>query len=240
MSIEKIIAYLLTDGGISADGRIYVANTSDAIIEDFKKQITETFGPQKFSFNRASSAKIIRFSSAKARETLLALSPSYRTRACEKFPKCPRVKNPKFRVLSCLKCESTNGFPPTKIPDIVMNSNKEIKQSFLMRVFSADGGPVLTERNRRNYLEMRRMIVLSCSNPTIQAQYMMLLSEFGIKPRKNGIQLQIERKEDIEKFKNQINFLPGVRVTKGKRWKGVEKRKVLEFMCLPRPKVRPR
>jgi hypothetical protein len=239
MSVENIIAYLLTDGGISADGRIYVANTSDVLIEDFRKEIIETFGPQKFSFNRAGSTKIIRFSSAKARKILLAFSPSYRTRACKKFPQCPRVKNLKCRVLSCLKCESTNGFPPTKIPDIIMNGNKEIKQAFLMRVFSADGGPVLTERNRRNYLEIRRMIVLSCSNPTIQAQYMTLLSEFGIKPRKNGIQLQIERKEDIEKFKSQINFLPCVTVTKGKRWKGVEKRKVLEFMCLPRPKVRP-
>jgi len=83
------------------------------------------------------------------------------------------------------------------------------------------------------------MIILSCSNPILQAQYRKLLSEFDIKSRKNGIQLQIERKEDIEKFKTQINFLPGVVVTKGKRWKNIEKRKVLEFMCLPRPKVRP-
>jgi hypothetical protein len=239
MSIESVIAYLLTDGGISADGRIYLASTSDVIIEDFRKEVMKTFGSQKFSFDRAGSAKVIRFSSTKARKTLLALSPSYRKRACRNFPQCPRIKDPKCRVLSCLSCEPIDGFPPTKIPEIIMNGNKEVKQSFLMRVFSADGGPVLTERNRRNYLEIRRMIILSCSNPILQAQYRKLLSEFDIKSRKNGIQLQIERKEDIEKFKTQINFLPGVVVTKGKRWKDIEKRKVLEFMCLPRPKVRP-
>ena len=240
MGIENIIAYLLTDGGISADGRIYVASTSNVIIEDFKKEVTETFGPQKFSFNRATSAKIIRFSSPKAREILLTLSPSYRTRACGNFPPCPKVKNPNCRVLSCLNCAPINGFPPTKIPEIIMKGSKEIKRSFLMRVLSADGGPVFTQRNKENRIEIRKMIVLSCSNPYLQTQYVQLLSEFGIKARKNGIQLQIERKEDIEKFKSQINFLPGVVVTKGKKWKGIEKRKVLEFMCSPRPKAPPR
>jgi intein/homing endonuclease len=237
MSIHNVIAYLLTDGGIDANGRIYFSNTSNVLIDDFKNQVEESFGTQKFSFTKAGRTQIIRFSNNKVKKQVLKLSPSFRTRSCKTHPICPGLKG-ETKVCPC--CDGTKcyeEFPPTRIPDEIMNSSNLVKKEFLTRIFSADGGPVLTKRNRRNYIEIRRMIILSSSHPTLKQQYKDLLLGFGIIPRDNGTQLQIERREDIEKFKNEINFLPGVVVTKGKRWLGLEKRKVLEFMSLPRPKV---
>ena len=144
MSIYNIVAYLLTDGGIDSKGRIYFASTSGVPIEDFKTEVMETFNKQKFSFTTATAARVIRFSSSNVREKLLSLSPSYRTRPCNVHPICPKLKSNK-RTLNCICEKRRNNYPPTQIPDEIMNGNKEIKREFLKRVFTADGGPVFTQ-----------------------------------------------------------------------------------------------
>lgn len=241
MTVFNLIAYLLTDGGIDSQGRVYVASNSKAIIRDFKRQVTSAFGNQKFGFSKSRNAIQIRFSNNKIREELLSYSKSYRTRPCNVHPKCPKWRGNKSR--SC-NCNPITGVPDAIVPKEIILADKEVKKQFLMRVFTADGGTCLTFRKRKernNRIEIRRMIVLRCDHPILLKAYCDMLSEFGIQFRVNGTQIQIERIESIRKFRDEINFLPRVNAERSKSWHKFEKRQLLEFMLDPsllRPKVR--
>ncbi len=222
MSIYNVIAYLLTDGGIDYHGRIYLANNDDVVIEDFKQQVINTFGNVHFGYSRARNSRIVRFSNHQIKNLLLQYSPSYRTRPCNVHPRCHA---------GC-SCNPETKLPPARIPEKIMNAHKNIKKEFLMRIFTADGGPVLTYRRRGKHIETRRMVVLRCNHPVLLNSLKKLLSEFVISFRTNGTQIQIERIESLKKFRDNINFLPGATVGRGKRWIGVEKSKVLDKMLM--------
>lgn len=222
MSVFNVIAYLLTDGGIDSQGRIYFANNDLAVIEDFKQQATSAFGNLKFGYTKARKSTIVRFSNKSVKNLLLKYSPSFRTRLCQEHPKCRG---------NCL-CDKSTGLPPTKVPEEILNADKEAKKEFLSRIFTGDGGPVLTYRKRGNRTETRRMVVLRCNHPTLLESYKKMLSEFGINFRINGTQIQIERLDSLRKFRESVNFLPNAKVGRGKNWVGVEKRQVLDKMLM--------
>lgn len=240
MSIYNVIAYLLTDGGIGAEGRIYLANNSKAVIEDFRKQVVEAFGDQKFGFTKADNSTIIRFSNNKVRKQLLSYSNSYRTRHCNTHPKCPRTKDKKTLACNC----PITGLPDVSIPREILLADKETKRQFLMRVFTADGGACLSFRKRKDRndrIETRRMIVLRCDHPVLLKAYSHMLLQLDIVHRIDNTQIQIERLDSIRKFSDEINFLPGVYADRSKSWHRLEKRQILQIILNPnlsRPKVR--
>lgn len=240
MSEFNLIAYLLTDGGIGSRGEIYVASNSPAIINDFKKQTIETFGKQHFRFTKVDKATMIKFNNNEVRKQLLTRSPTYRTRPCNIHPVCPNWSK-RYKSRACI-CNPIVKMPPTIVPKEILLASKDVKREFLMRVFTADGGPCLSFRKRGNRIETRRMVVLRCNHPTLLKSYSNMLLEFDIPHRIDNTQIQIERKESIRKFKEEINFLPNVNVERSKFWHGIEKRKMLDFLLDPsllRPKVRP-
>ncbi len=239
MSEFNLIAYLLTDGGIDSRGQMYVASNSPAIIKDFKKQVIETFGKQNFRYTKVDKATMIRFSNNKVKNQLLTRSPTYRTRPCNVHPVCPKWSK-KYNSKSCV-CDPITKMPPTIVHKEIIAAKKDVRRQFLMRVFTADGGPCLSFRKRGNRTETRRMIVLRCNHPTLLKSYSDMLLKFGILHRIDNTQIQIERIDAIRKFKEEINFLPRVNVERSKIWHGIEKRKMINFLLKPSllyPKVR--
>jgi hypothetical protein len=90
-----------------------------------------------------------------------------------------------------------------------------------------------TAQNKKGQKWLERCITLACHHPKLRGQYIELLKSAGI----NAINIEsdnvikIRRRENFEKFRRDIGFLPGIKVTRhSKFWVGAEKNRVLKMM----------
>lgn len=168
-TLAQLVGILLTDGGVSKISKnlyeIYITNNSETLLQLFKDCISKIFGQQKFYEYKSKTVNKVKITSKEIADFLFNLSLSYRTRPCDTYPKCSRMKN----KISCKLCLPDNGYPPVKIPDFILNNNDELKREFLKVVFSAEGCVEFYENKYRykNKTGLQRRVSLSCYNPRL-------------------------------------------------------------------------
>ncbi len=119
------------------------------------------------------------------------------------------------------------------IPEFIMTEkNLEIVAKYLRIIASTDGG-VAFYHNKRNdgYIRAERHIIVGCKNPVVRNQIQELFSKLDIKTRIVKEGLRISGRENLERFRDKVGFIPGCLVTsKSFRWRGYTKNEVLNFM----------
>ncbi len=124
---------------------------------------------------------------------------------------------------------SDGTFPNSKIPDEIMNADVEQKRSFLRLFVSAEGSVILCPNLQRKWWVINRWVSVRCVHPVIIKQLRKMLSDFNISSRGSSSEIIIKGKENLARFKNEIGFLQGCRVTRKShsKWTGMEKNKLL-------------
>jgi intein/homing endonuclease len=204
----KIIAFLLTDGGITKthydrprSWRLHFTSKDEFLLQEFKENIEALFGRQNFWTNNLRIGTQIYLNNSEIAEYFLQFSPTYRTKQCNSHPICPILKNQRYGP--CSKCSpiifAEIPYPPVKIPKI----NRNLINVFLKYYFSVEG--TVTDR-----------IQISQRHPTLLEEIQELLQAFQIDsslkyyPVKNNRYEWFLRimKKDLLKYYNHINFLP--------------------------------
>ncbi len=212
-----LIGLLLTDGGISKHQnsfQIEFTNKSQALHDIFKAELRKLFEITKFTEISHSDFKEIKRTKVRnkhAIEALFNIVPTFRTK------------------------QFTDGtFPQSKLPDFFFElPNVEIYK-ILQAMFSADGCVSLwiVRNKRKNLWEIKKLVKISCKHPVIRQQLFQLLKKLDYSPtlRKSNDEVVLFRKQDIIKFRKEIGFVNGVKVTKdSKNWEGFEKNQILDL-----------
>lgn len=129
-------------------------------------------------------------------------------------------------------------FPNSKIPDFFFQLSKEELKEILKTMFSADGCIMLSMGWRKKSIKWRKEegweikteVTLGCKHPVIKEQILELLKNLGFAPRKDNDKVILGKEKDIIKFKNEIGFVRGVKISrKSKNWEGFEKNQILNL-----------
>jgi hypothetical protein len=114
---------------------------------------------------------------------------------------------------------------------------KKLPKSQIKRIlqilFSTDGGVSFSKSKGKDGKERlhRKITFTAKKNPENLKIVQKLLALFGIKSRIHSFDLEIKGKENLKKFKEKIGFIDGVKITgKSKKWKGIEKNRLLEIV----------
>ncbi|MFH1591786.1 MAG: LAGLIDADG family homing endonuclease [Candidatus Woesearchaeota archaeon] len=226
--LNLLVALCLSDGGIgrTAGTRyIHFTNQSDVLLNLFKREIRK-FSKAKIHEQHKERGITLRVFDKNLVSKMLKISPSFRTKSCENFPKCicPCHKNND----ACHECVNINGrrWPHVKIHKSFFRNKKQIC-SFLQVYASCDGYASLFPRPR-SWSKVERIVAIVCQHPFLKQQLSDLLTRIGIehKIKKDG--LFMRSKSSITLFKKKVGFYPGVKMTgNSKYWKGVTKNRVL-------------
>jgi len=207
----KIVALLLTDGGITKthfdrprSWRLHFTAKEEFLLNEFKSNVESIFGKQQFWTASPKRASLIYLNNSDIAEYFLQFSPTYRTKQCDSKPMCPKLPlggNKPFGP--CIECRPVSfeqlNYPPVQVPPM----NGELIGTFLCYYFSAEG--TVTER-----------VQLSQRHPTIVAQVQELLNRlkiestlrcYEVKGRRYEWFLRI-KKTSLHNFHDHIDFLP--------------------------------
>jgi len=214
----KIIAFLLTDGGITKthfnrpkSWRLHFTSKEEFLLAEFKKNIQAMFGKQTFWESYPKRGKSVYLNSSEIAEYFFRYSPTYRTKQCGSYPSCPKLRGQKYGP--CKECNPIEfnrlQYPPIEVPKLEQGK----KEVFLKYYFSVEGS--VTDR-----------IQISQRHPTILLQIQKLLTELRFETALNCYSVKGDRyewylrvrKKDMKKFHAQIGFLP-VQITGSKRTK---------------------
>lgn|GEM_PF-1381231 len=220
-----LLGILYTDGCLSKKTkncwRFYLSNTSLEIIQIFKDCMIKLFGLD---------SRRIRIS-----EKQVNGKPFYK--AVVDSTNCGKYLTARygcFRTLA-FKKRGRKIYPPTKLPFTEVN-NHEVIACFLRAAFSCDGGVNLYlglgKPGNYRFLIRIRNVYLSCHHPRLQRDYQRLLSYLGIisKVLPTDNKIIIRSKAELQRFRDKVGFLDGVRVTQHSAfWQGWEKNKVLDL-----------
>jgi hypothetical protein len=100
-------------------------------------------------------------------------------------------------------------------------------------MFSADGSVCFGVKwhKSKNMWQFTRRVKFSSKHPVIKQQIAELLKRFELNPKTWEKEVVLERRNDLIKFKKEIGFIPGVKVTKNsKNWEGFEKNQILNLL----------
>lgn len=220
--IATLLGIMYTDGCLSRKSkytwRFYLGNTSLDIIMAFRASMMNVF---QLHANQVRIAW-----------KLLDGKPYYR--AIVNSGKCGDIFMEKYGTCRTLSYKD-KGFgvlyPYARLP-FSKQSNKEQIAEFLRAAFSCDGGVNLYVYKDKKSKSLRHNVFLACHHPKLQQDYCDLLKVLGIQPRLllKDNKIRIEKREDLEKFHEEVHFLDGVNITRhSKYWEGWEKNTVLQM-----------
>lgn len=207
-----LVGLLLTDGCVSSKRFLVFHNKSEVMHQLFQKQVSKVFGDIHFTQRiESNGTKRTQVSSKLVVRKLLEM--------CE-------IKT--FR-----RKQFENGkFPSVKLPPFFGNLTRDSLFKILQVVFSADGSISIAVRWHKgnDSWEIRRRIELTCKHPKLRNDFFTLISSIGFSPRTSHENITLEKKSDIQKFANEIRFVPGIKVGgDSKNWKGFEKNQILDL-----------
>jgi hypothetical protein len=221
--LTLLAAYLLTDGGISAKNEniwtIYFRNNDKEIIRSFQKQLHLCCGKKGYITKRKDGSDFVRLHSKELANKLFKLSQSYRTKACENFPRCRHLSG-KMSACKLFGTTTIDGieYPKAKIPDIVFTT-PELAKKFMKIYASCDGGvSVVPAINKRKSMFLVRKVFISVKHPILNKQLTELLQKMGYLPSQYKDQIRLVKKADIIKFNKEIGFIKGCRISNDSRF----------------------
>jgi len=231
-----LAGFLLSDGGITARGKeswtIYFRNKDKSVIEEFQKTLIEACGKRGYITKRSDETLFIRLHSTKLANRLFSFSKSYRTKACNTFPVCRhlRGKRSSCKIYGTQKIDGIE-YPKAEIPKQVFK-NKKLAREFLKIYASCDGGiSVVPARNKRGSLFLVRKVLISVKHPIMSEQLTKLLLNLGFSPVRYKDQIRLIKREDIQKFKEEIGFIKDAKVSNNSKYlSGYEKNKILDMV----------
>ena len=229
-----LVPYLLSDGGISPRGKaswtIFFRNKDDALIGQFRKCLYDVSGQNGFLNTSADGTKLVRMHSKELGNRLFKYT-AFRTSSCDRYPPCKLLKGGRG---SCLKCEKLEClgriYPNCKIPKRVFLS-KEMARKFLRVFVTCDGGLSLTVGKNKNGIFLVRRLFLSVAHPRLKMDLIRLLKMVGFKPAYYSDQIRIISREEFSKFKKEIGFVKGSKVSGNSvRFEGWERSRLLDLI----------
>lgn len=226
--LNLLVALCLSDGGIgrTAGTRyIHFTNQSDVLLNLFKREIRK-FSKAKIHKQYKERGITLRVFDKNLVSKMLRISPSFRTKSCNNFPKC--ICSCHKNDDECNECIDIDGkkWPHVRIKKSFFKNKKQICK-FLQVYASCDGYPSLFPRPL-SWSKVERIVAIVGQHPLLKQQLSDLLTKIGIdhKIKKDG--LFMRSKSSITLFKKKIGFYPGVKMTgNSKYWKGYTKNKVL-------------
>ena len=233
--LASTIGLLLTDGGISVWGKkqleVFLTSNSQALRNLFEKNIKQLFPERKLKFQtiNGKTVKKIRICDKEVGRKLLEFSPTFRTRRCDVFPTCPRLRGLPQRGV-CRECKPINGFPPVKIPEFIKEGSIELKRTILRVAMSCDGGIEFHEIVQKRRRNLQRRLFLRCHNPNLLQEWEKIFNDCGFKVTKTKNEIRITGKDQLKKFRNEIGFIEGVKVMRSKNWRGIDKNQLLDLV----------
>jgi len=205
----RIEALLLTDGTlIEKYNKISFANTSETLINRFRKLLREVFGRE------------VKVGVGKGRIRKLFIVQLTSKRICSDL----------LRDFNSYVTSKDHIVMPESWSKFTIRELRILLRDF----FDTDGGCSLrvSWRKERKCFELERTIFLSSRNDSVRKLYKILLKKVGIRRiGETKEKLTITNKEDIKKFAKLIGFSPGVRIGyDSKHWVGIEKRNLLRLI----------
>ena len=227
----KLVSLCLSDGGIgysSETSYIHFTNKSGVLLDLFKKEIRK-FTSSKIHEQKKPRGTTLRVFDKSLIDELIKISPSFRTKPCNHFPICPYLKSDKINRRLEHPHIKSNGlvWSEIKIPENLFR-NKKDKSEFLRIYISCDGYPSIFPR-RDSWSAVERIVAIVCHHPMLKQRLSELLSDIQVPHTVKENSLEMRSKESIKKFKNQIGFVDGVKMTGNSRyWEGLPKNEVLD------------
>lgn len=239
VELAKLIMFLLTDGGISIDRgkyRIYFVNGSEILHKEFVKTLRKFSKAKVHKLAFSSGQRLSCIYDKSLTQFLLKFSPSYRTKACNRFPVCPKLLGKPWS--SCARCLpiSCNGvaYPPASLPALVL----EVCNADILKILASTEGYV-TLYFKRQPVKLEREVGIGCAHPFLASQFKKLFKHFGISMKSRENRLFISDRRSLEIFAKRVGFIEGVTVARSNSvWHSVEKNKLLNLalQCYNLPK----
>ena len=228
MGIRQLIllsAFLLSDGGISMKRRgswtIYFRNRDQALLDKFQELLIQTFGSKGFVSKRLDGTYFVRLNSNRLAHYLFKISPSYRTKACHIHPKCQHLTYKEDEIpCNVIGTHNIKGieYPKAKIHANVFSS-KKLARDFLRIYATCDGGvSAVPIKNTKGSLFVVRKVFISVKHPILSNQLTELLQWLGFSVSQYKDQIRIVNKFDIKKFKDEIGFVKGAKISGDSRY----------------------
>lgn len=213
--LATLLGLLLSDGEVNTKtNRILFSNRSEVLHKVFREKLKKLFGIQVFtSWIDKKGVRITQVKSKEVRKFLTRILPQFRRK----------------------KLKGENNFPTLEVKELQkMLSKGNLVKKFLQAFFSGDGSVILGvkwHKQKSSWIFTRRVQV-TCKNPSLKNFIAVLLrNKLGMKPQIWKKEIALERKEDIQKFAKEINFIPGVKISKkSKNWRKIEKRVLLNLV----------
>lgn len=227
----KLVSLCLSDGGIgysSETSYIHFTNKSSALLDLFKKEIRK-FTSSKIHEQKKPRGITLRVFNKSLVDELIKISPSFRTKPCNHFPKCPYLKSGKINLRLKHPHVKFDGLTWSKIeiPEKLFR-NKKDKSKFLKIYISCDGYPSIFPR-KNSWSVVERIVAIVCHHPMLKQRLSKLLDDLKVPYTVKENSLEMRSKEAITKFKKEIGFVDGVEMTgNSKYWEGLTKNEVLD------------
>jgi len=217
---RNLVALCLSDGGIgfsSGTRYIHFTNQSETLLKFFENEIRK-FSDAKIHRQIKERGITLRVFDINLVRELLSISPNFRTKSCNNYPKCKP---------GCLhELVDSASWPIIHIPEDLFGTKND-KTSFLKIYASCDGYPSIFPRSG-TWSPIERIVAIVCHHPKLKLRLSELLDDVEIPHTIKRYSLEMRSRDAIEKFTKKIKFLDGVEMTGNSRhWKGYKKNDIL-------------
>lgn len=231
----KLIAMLVTDGGISPHGHyswdVYSRNKSDVLNELFRETVHDLFGTRPSISRRLDGTTQQRIRSKSIGEQLLRRTNSLRTRSCSSYPACGKFRERRNPCIQCIQDDLQGVKYPHLIFPKEIEEDERLTKLFLKVAYSCDGGVSLSLAKNGVRSWLIRKVFIDSVNPSVREYYQRLLSRLRFRSRSYGSQVRLQDREMLEKFCAEIGFVDGTRVTEdSRRWVDRTKNSLLALL----------
>jgi hypothetical protein len=232
--LEKLLVMLLTEGSVSEAARswkISFKNKSNIFVKLFVNYFKKLYGTSPRIIRTKDGTYLAYIYSTEIAKKLLSSVDSFRTKACTEKPLCTLYLKQKEEHLK--ECVIFDGKPYHKIvlPKTLFNLPLKERREIVKILVSAEGHIVFSKISGRRPNEIVRKILITCFHPLLREQFKKLIESCGIKCSLEGRnRIRISGKDNLIKFRKEIGFLPEIKVSKGKVWKGISKQRLLSLL----------
>lgn len=198
--LSLLLGLLISDGSVYFDRSkrtycVQFTNKNEILLDLFKELMTECFGDVRFHKVKCKNAFSIRTFSLRIAEILHSYSPSFRTKACDNFPKSTECRWHEHFIWKSKK------FPACRVPEKILG-NKDFAASFLKGYASGDGS--LYQSKRYGIIRVE----LTCYHPLLRKQISQCLELLEIPSRSSDKAVFVSGRSCVKRFLDLVGFIP--------------------------------